>query len=167
MNKYTMPEVKSEHEGTWLQWPHAFTYGEDYKKELEPIWVRMTTALSEGERVHIVAYNERERERIAGVLFDHGVDLARIDFFIAPTDDVWARDHGPMFVYDANRKLNIWDPGFNGWGQKVPYEQDARLRERLGRELRIETIPAKELVIEGGAMEMDGKGTFLTTPLFY
>jgi len=73
MNKYTMPEEKSEHEGTWLQWPHAFTYGEDYRKELEPIWIQMTTALSEGERVHIVAYNESEKERIAGVLFDHGL----------------------------------------------------------------------------------------------
>jgi len=48
-------------------------------------------------------------------------------------------------------------------GQKAPYVQDARLRERLGRELQIETVPAKELVIEGGAMEMDGKRTFLAT----
>ncbi|PUA39153.1 agmatine deiminase [Paenibacillus elgii] len=158
-----MPDEKSEHEGTWLQWPHGYTYGEEYKKGIEPIWIKMAGALSEGEKVHIVAYNQAEKERIRKLLTDQGVNMEKIDFFILPTDDVWARDNGPIFVYDHNNNLKIWDPGFNGWGKKTPFAQDALLRERLSRELNIETINVRNLVIEGGAIELDGNGTFLST----
>ena len=44
--------------------PHEYTYGEEYKKEVEPIWVKMASALTEGEKVHIVAYDQEEKERI-------------------------------------------------------------------------------------------------------
>ena len=43
--------------------------------------------------------------------------MGKIDFFIAPTDDVWTRDTGPIFVYDNDKNLKILDPGFNGWGK--------------------------------------------------
>ena len=98
-----MPDEKDKHEGTWLQWPHEYTYGEEYKKEVEPIWVKMASALTEGEKVHIVAYDQEEKERINNLLTDEGLNMEKIDFFIAPTDDVWARDSGPIFVYDSNK----------------------------------------------------------------
>ncbi len=50
VGKYTMPDEKSKHEGTWLQWPHEFTYGQKYQQEVEPIWIQMTNALSKGEK---------------------------------------------------------------------------------------------------------------------
>lgn len=163
MDTYTIPDEKSEHEGTWLQWPHEYTYGEDYKKGIEPIWIQMASALSEGEKVHIVAYNQAEKEKINQILTSQGVNMSMIDFFIAPTDDVWARDNGPIFVYDHHKNLKIWDPGFNGWGKKTPFAEDASLRERLSKGLNIERIDSRHLVIEGGAIELDGHGTFLST----
>ncbi|KEQ22548.1 agmatine deiminase [Paenibacillus tyrfis] len=158
-----MPDEKSEHEGTWLQWPHGYTYGEDYKKGIEHIWIKMASSLSEGEKVHIVAYNQAEKEKINKMLTSQELNMNMIDFFIVPTDDVWARDNGPIFVYDRNKNLKIWDPGFNGWGKKTPFAQDALLRERLSRELSMERIDSHHLVIEGGAIELDGNGTFLST----
>ncbi len=163
MHTYTMPDEKSEHEGTWLQWPHGYTYGDDYKKGIEPIWVKMAAALSEGEKVHIVAYNQAEKEHIHQLLTKQGVTMEQIDFFISPTDDVWARDNGPIFVYDHEQHLKIWDPGFNGWGKKAPFAKDAMLREHISRELNMERIVLHQLVVEGGAMELDGNGTFLAT----
>ncbi|MCP3775048.1 agmatine deiminase family protein [Paenibacillus sp. MZ04-78.2] len=160
---YTMPDEKSEHEGTWLQWPHGYTYGENYKKGIEHIWVKMASALSEGEKVHIVAYNQEEKEKISKTLASQGVNMNRVDFFISPTDDVWTRDNGPIFVYDQEKKLKIWDPGFNGWGKKTPFEKDASVREHLSKELKMERIDSRKLVIEGGAIELDGNGTFLST----
>ena len=117
--KYTMPDEKDKHEGTWLQWPHEYTYGQEYKQEVEPIWIKMASALTEGEKVHIVAYDEEEKERINKLLIDKGLNMDKVDFFIAPTDDVWARDSGPIFVYDNNKNLKILDPAFNGWGRKL------------------------------------------------
>jgi agmatine deiminase len=161
--KYTMPDEKSEHEGTWLQWPHEFTYGKEYKQEVESIWIEMASALSEGEKVHIVAYDKTEKEYIYDTLTDEGVNMDKIDFFIYPTDDVWARDNGPIFVYDNEKNLKIMDLGFNGWGKKTPFAKDALLRERIGKELGIERIDLKTLVLEGGAIELDGNGTCLST----
>lgn len=123
----------------------------------------MTNALSKGEKVHIVAYDQEEKERITEVLIDHGVNMGKIDFFIAPTDDVWTRDTGPIFVYDNDKNLKILDPGFNGWGKKTPYKKDARLRENLSKQLGIERIDWNKFVLEGGAFELDGNGTVLLT----
>ncbi|WP_212935931.1 agmatine deiminase family protein, partial [Bacillus hominis] len=80
VGKYTMPDEKDKHEGTWLQWPHEYTYGEEYKQEVEPIWVKMASALTEGEKVHIVAYDEEEKERINKLLIEKGLNMDKIDF---------------------------------------------------------------------------------------
>lgn len=163
IGKYTMPDEKSNHEGTWLQWPHEFTYGNSYKSKIEPIWVEMTKALSEGENVHIVAYNQDEKERIWNLLSNSEIPMEKINFFIHPIDDVWARDNGPIFVYDKNNNLKIMDWGFNGWGKKTPFEKDALLRQNISNDLGIERIDLTKVVIEGGAIELDGNGTCLST----
>ncbi|WP_144488162.1 agmatine/peptidylarginine deiminase [Bacillus sp. ABP14] len=163
VGKYTMPDEKDKHEGTWLQWPHEYTYGEEYRQEVEPIWVKMTSALTEGENVHIVVYDDGEKERINNLLIDKGLNMDKIDFIIAPTDDVWARDSGPIFVYDNNKNLKILDPAFNGWGKKTPYQNDARVRENVSEQVGIERIDWGEFVLEGGAIELDSNGTALLT----
>ncbi|TNO99346.1 agmatine deiminase family protein [Bacillus pacificus] len=163
VGKYTMPDEIGKHEGTWLQWPHEFTYGKGYQREVEPIWIEMTQALSAGEKVHIVAYDEEEKERILELLTYEGVNMGQIDFFISPTDDVWARDTGPIFVYDQDKNLKILEPGFNGWGKKTPYKKDALLRENLSKQLGMERIDWRKFVLEGGAMELDGNGSALLT----
>ena len=55
-----LPSMESPHEGTWLQWPHHFTYGTTYRSRLDATWVAMTAALVGGEKVHIIAYNATE-----------------------------------------------------------------------------------------------------------
>ena len=56
-----MPDEKDKHEGTWLQWPHEYTYGEEYKQEVEPIWVKMASALTEGKSPHCCIRRGGER----------------------------------------------------------------------------------------------------------
>ncbi|GAB0166986.1 hypothetical protein LSPCS325_04230 [Lysinibacillus sp. CTST325] len=125
VGKYTMPDESNKHEGTWLQWPHSFTYGKGYVEKIESIWIEMTAALSEGENVHIIAYDEYEKNYIYDLLYDEGLNMDKIDFYIVPTDDVWARDTAPIFVYDKDNNLKLMDWGFNGWGKKTPYKKDA------------------------------------------
>ncbi|OPA79084.1 agmatine deiminase [Paenibacillus selenitireducens] len=163
VGKYTMPDERSKHEGTWLQWPHNFTYGKGHKEDYETIWIEMTSALSEGENVHIIAYDKYEKEYIYDLLYDEGIDMDKIDFYIVPTDDVWARDTAPIFVYDKDNNLKLMDWGFNGWGKKTPYKKDALISNRLSKQLGMERIDLNEVVLEGGAFELDGNGTFLST----
>ncbi|WP_152395919.1 agmatine deiminase family protein [Paenibacillus guangzhouensis] len=160
---YTMPDERSQHEGTWLQWPHNFTYGKGHKENLEDIWIEMTSALSEGENVHIIAYDQYEKEYIYDLLYDEGLNMDKIDFYIVPTDDVWARDTAPIFVYDKDKNLKLMDWGFNGWGKKTPYKKDASIGNKLSKQLGMERIDLNDVVLEGGAFELDGQGTFLST----
>jgi agmatine deiminase len=88
-----------------------------------------------------------------------GVELARIRI-----DDSWARDSGPIFVVDEEGRRAGVDFAFNAWGEKFPdYEEDALFAERVLDHLIEERVDARDLVLEGGSIAVDGEGTLLTT----
>lgn len=99
------------HEGTWLQWPHNYTYGSG-AEEVESSWIEMTVALSVAERVHIIAYNEDEVSHISTLLEGAQVDMSQVDIYVCPSDDFWVRDNGPMFVEDEQGQWVVLDWGF-------------------------------------------------------
>ena len=159
---YTMPSEEAEHEGTWLQWPHKYTYGKKVPNAYDPIWVEMTKALHKGEIVHIVAYNETEKNRIIQLLEDASVDMSQIDFIIEKTEDVWVRDNGPIFVYDEDNNLMITNWEFNGWGGKYKYKNDNQIPSHVSDAIGVPKVDIS-MVLEGGAIEVDGAGTLMAT----
>jgi agmatine deiminase len=170
--KFVMPHENDEHEGTWLQWPHSFEYGTKFRDRLESTWIAMTKALYKQENVHIIAYNTNEVKRITNVLQKSGLSSPlpkSIDFHISPTNDVWVRDNGPIFVKnitstDSGKKSPIiLDWGFNGWGEKFNYDESNAVPESVGIANSIPTIDLNEVVLEGGAIELDGDGTMMAT----
>jgi agmatine deiminase len=161
---YTMPEESEPHEGTWLQWPHQYQYGLTFRNEIDPTWVAMTQALVSSEKVHIIAYNETEKTRIIALLTAANVAMTNIDFKIYPTDDVWVRDNGPIYVRDKNGNLVIQDWGFNGWGEKADFEKCDLIPGKIASDQNRTVVNLNnEMVNEGGAIEIDGNGTLLAT----
>lgn len=160
---YMMPKEDSEHEGTWIQWPHNFTYGKGYKENLQSIWVQMTKSLSLGEIVHIITFDYKEMDQIKTILKKENVDLNKVDFYVYPTDDVWIRDNGPIFVYNKDNDMVMLNWGFNGWGKKTPYKKCAKIPKCISKDLNITRIDLTNIVLEGGALEFDGNGTCITT----
>lgn len=159
---YTMPEESEPHEGTWLQWPHEYQYGKTYRNRLDATWVAMTKALVTSEKVHLVAYDEVEKNRITGLLNTEGVSLNNIDFKIYPTDDVWARDNGPIYAKDKDGKWVIEDWGFNGWGNKAKYSNCNTIPAKIGKDQNQTVIDLNaEMINEGGSFEIDGHGAFM------
>lgn len=167
---YTMPEESEPHEGTWLQWPHQYQYGTAYRNGLDQTWVSMTKELVSGEKVHIIAYNETEKNRIIGLLNAANVPLNNVDFKIYKTDDVWVRDNGPIFVKDKNGKLVIQDWGFNGWGQKIDDQSGIaigfancnQIPSKIASDLGKTLVDINSIMInEGGSVEIDGNGTLM------
>lgn len=160
--KVTVPAESETHEATWLIWPHEYTYGVNYRNSVEQTWIDMTKALVKSEKVKLIVYNVKEKNRIVNLLKENEVELDSIQFIIEKTDDVWARDTGPLFVYDADKKLHILDFKFNGWGEKVPYKKDEKLAYRLSQKLTIDYLKTP-LVLEPGAIEIDGNGVLVAT----
>lgn len=160
--RFVMPaEDEVKHAATWLQWPHDFGWDKRHVQRLEPIWVEMTIALSKDEKVSIIVYNEAEKERIATLLESKNVEMHQIDFYVWPTNDVWVRDNGPIFVYDQDDgSLAITDWGFNGWGKKAKYKECNEIPSLVASALNLPlySIP---MVNEGGSVEIDGRGTMM------
>lgn len=162
--QYTMPAEWSLHEGTWLQWPHQFTYGVTYRNRLEPTWVAMVKALVSGEKVHIIAYNTAHKNRIISQLNVEAVPLTNVNFKIFQTNDCWVRDNGPIFTRNSSNELRIEDWGFNGWGNKAPYTKDNIIPNSVGVAISLPVVNLNSTMkLEGGAFEIDGAGVFLAT----
>ncbi|MBV8325218.1 agmatine deiminase family protein [Chryseobacterium sp.] len=159
---YKMPEESAPHEGTWLQWPHEYQYGVTYRNRLDPTWVAMTKELVQSEKVHIIAYDNTEKERIVELLNNAGVPLTNVNFKLYPTDDFWVRDNGPIYVKDKNGKLFIQDWGFNGWGNKAEYNNCNLIPSRISADTHIPKVDLNSVMInEGGSVEIDGNGVLM------
>ncbi|KAL7515690.1 hypothetical protein ACHAXN_012907 [Cyclotella atomus] len=164
-NVFTLPAEDGPHEGTWLQWPHRHISRFRWRRarvleRYERAWIDMTKSLHYGERVHIIVYDEEREERVKNLLVKEGCDMNQIDFFIIPTDDVWCRDNGPVFVFDENKQLHITDWEFNGWGGKFKYQLSNQVPKCVADylELPMTSIP---MANEGGSVEVDGHGTLM------
>lgn len=161
---YTMPSEEEIHEGTWLFWPHQFQFGVTYRNRLDETWVAMTKTLVSSENVHIVAYNTVEKERIIQLLETAHVNTNRVDFKIYKTDDVWARDSGPIYVKDQNGTYCIEDWGFNGWGKKFNSKNCDKTPSLIGADQGFKVLNLNDrMILEGGAVEIDGNGTLMAT----
>ena len=167
---YTMPEESEPHEGTWLQWPHQYQYGIGYRNSLDATWIAMTKALVSSENVHIIAYNQIEKNRIIRLLNTANISLTNVDFKIYKTDDVWIRDNGPIYVKDKNDNLVIQDWGFNGWGQKtdelsgdaIGYANCDKIPAKIGQNQDLPVVNLNTTMInEGGSVIIDGNGTLM------
>jgi len=159
---YTMPHENELHEGTWLQWPHQYEYGISFRNSLDATWVAMTAALVSGEKVHIVAYDNTEKNRITNLLTTASVSLTNVDFFVFKTNDVWVRDNGPIFVRDGGGNLKMQDWGFNGWGGKYNYNHDNPIPTSIGTAIGMPVVNLNSIMTnEGGAVELDGNGVLM------
>jgi agmatine deiminase len=83
-----------------------------------------------------------------------------VDFYTWPTDDVWVRDNGPIYVFDESDQLHVTDWGFNGWGKRYGYKMSNMIPKLVASALNLPctTIP---MINEGGAVELDGNGTLM------
>jgi agmatine deiminase len=161
---YTMPEESEPHEGTWLQWPHEYQYGVAFRDRLDATWVKITEALVNSEKVHIIAYDDKEKNRIIGILNTAGIPLTNVDFKIYPTDDFWIRDNGPIYVRDSLGKLLIEDWGFNAWGGKFKFENCNKIPSRIATDQSSTLIDLNtNMINEGGSVEIDGHGALMAT----
>ena len=169
---YRMPAEWEPHEATWLAWPHN---AEDWPGKFQTIpWVyaEIVRLLGARERVHILVEDERAQGRAASMLERAGAHLDSVSFHCWATDRSWTRDTGPIFVRDASGKVGITNWRFNGWAKYSNWHLDEGIAGRAAALLGVpEWQPAVRLangllhriVLEGGSIDTNGRGTLLTT----
>jgi agmatine/peptidylarginine deiminase len=146
-----------------LTWPHEDTDWADQLKRADRLWAELTAGISRFENVLVVCRDPEHRARVDTLTRSAQADPARVRLAVAPSDDSWARDHGPITVVDPTGRACLLDFRFNGWGGKFPAKQDDAISLALHGAgvfggAPVETV---DLVVEGGAIETDGQGTLL------
>jgi len=163
---FRMPAEWEPHAATWLAWPHKEASWPGNFDSIPGIWVEMVRALVPHEGVCILVNDAAMAASVRDRLRTGDVPLDRVSLHRIPTDDAWARDHGPTFlVRDAGgrRELAAVDWVYNAWGGKYPpWDRDDAVPQRIAAALRIPVF-APGMVLEGGSIDVNGCGTVLTT----
>ena len=186
---FSMPAEWEKHEATWLAWPHNET---DWPGKMDAVrWVygEMARKISPGEIVRILVRNKADEKLACGYLKRAGCDLKNIRFIMHPTNRAWMRDSGPIFIRrqkaEGGRQkaeTAIVHFHFNAWAKHNDWQKDRKVPEIAARVLgkrlfhakyvstpinREQALKTQNFVIEGGGIEVNGRGTLLTTEECY
>ncbi len=159
-----LPPEWAPQSGVMLTWPHGYGDWAARLSKVEPVFVDIAKAVAAHELVLIVCYDDAHRAHVWQLLRNAGVAETQLRFFTVPSNDTWARDHGPISVVRNGHPV-LLDFQFNGWGNKYPADLDNRINTELQRLGAFAGLVREdvELVLEGGSIEVDGAGTLLTT----
>ncbi len=170
---FSMPAEWERHEAIWLGWPHN---GNDWPGKLKTIeWVygEMVRKIAPGEIVRMLVDSPAREKLARAILKQAGADLKQVEFLRWPTNRGWMRDSGPVFVRRNSGKPEtaIVHFHFNAWAKYPNWQKDRRVPERaarlLGKRLFNAEACGKDFVLEGGGIELNGRGTLLTTEECY
>lgn len=168
---FRMPAEWDRHEATWLAWPHN---PEDWPGKFQPIpwlYAEIVRLLAGHESVHLLVQDAKAEVRARGILKRAGADLAAVIFHQWPTDRVWTRDSGPIFVRNADGRVGITNWRFNAWAKYPDWHLDDQLPGKVAELLGLPAWEpsiqledgARRLVLEGGSIDTNGEGILLTT----
>jgi agmatine deiminase len=175
---FSMPAEWEPHEATWLGWPHNPADWPDKLDTIRWVYGEMARRIAPGEIVRILVRSKADERLARHYLARAGVEMGRIQFILHPTNRGWMRDSGPIFV---NRKKGegrkekgetaIVHFHFNAWAKYDDWQKDRRVPEMAAKRLKKKLFNAefngKDFVLEGGGIEVNGRGTVLTTEECY
>jgi agmatine deiminase len=170
---YYFPAEFDMQRAMWLSWPHKEASWPGKLDLVYDPYCEFILRIADHQQVCInVANQKMQQDALVKIIHSKyaktigNVDhlLNNITFYHHPTNDAWCRDHGPAFVINAeNKSKAIIDWGYNAWGDKYPpYDLDDVIPTLIGQKLGLHVFHPG-IVMEGGSVEFNGKGTLLTT----
>jgi agmatine deiminase len=164
---FRMPAEWEPHEATWIAWPHERADWPGKFAAIPWVYVEIVRQLALSERVRILVDSAAVSRRVRRLLRKAAVDLAQVECFEFPTDRVWTRDYGPIFITSANGAVAQTDWHFNAWAKYPNWQKDdaipAQIQQALGLRSWQPSKGSRRLVLEGGSIDVNGQGLLLTT----
>jgi agmatine deiminase len=167
---FRMPAEWEPHAATWLAWPH---HARDWPGKFGAIpwaFAEIIRAITPSERVRLIVKDAAHEAAARRVLQKAGAPLERVDFFRAATDRGWTRDMCPIFLVrerDGLRELGATSWRFDGWATYSNWRRDDTAKDRILARLDLPSwqpeVDGRRVVLEGGAIDVDGEGTLLAT----
>ena len=162
-----MPAEWEPHAATWFTWPRpdGISFPDKYET-VPPVYAELIRNLVQVEDVHINVWDAEMELWVRELLTKIGTPLQRVTFHHFPAYEPWCRDHGPIFLVreeKSRRERAIVDWGYNAWGGKYPpFDLDDAVPQHVAK-LRGLPLFSPGIVMEGGSIEVNGRGTLLTT----
>jgi agmatine deiminase len=164
---FRMPAEWEPHEATWLGWPHELTDWPGKFSTIPWAFAEIVRHLSKVERVYLLVENRAAESRVRTILKKSGANLDAVDFFRVPTDRGWMRDSGPICVRNEAGEVACNHFSFNGWAKYPNHKKDAAVvskgNQKLKRRLFLPVHKGRRVVLEGGSIDVNGRGSLLTT----
>ena len=161
---FFMPAEWEPHSSTWLAWPHnTETWELKDLIKVEDVYVEIIKNLIIGENINVLVHDEYTQHRITSLLQNIPLKKKHIFFHQIATNDSWIRDFGPNFIVresSSGRQVAINRWLFNSWGKKYPWKSDNEAGLIIARESNLAWFDPR-IVLEGGAIDVNGKGTCL------
>lgn len=153
---WLMPDEAEAHKATWMAYgASSAIWTRAQVPQVQLALARIANAIAAYEPVNmLVRQSELETAR---QLLD-----PRVTLIPAKLDDLWMRDTGPVFVRKPNGERACVKFNFNGWGKKQQFDHDGLVADMVSAYVKLPLL-ATRLVLEGGALEVDGKGTAIIT----
>ncbi len=163
---YHMPAEWHPHQSTWLAWPKDPITWPNRVLDVQEIFLHLIVSLVQGEKVDLLVDNEQAELEVRHKLEERKVLISQINFHHIETVDAWIRDYGPNFLLRRHEErielaFNHWK--FNAWGKRYQeLQKDAQIPKKVAPVLRVPRF-TPDLVLEGGAVDVNGEGICLTT----
>jgi agmatine deiminase len=167
---FSMPAEWEPHEATWLAWPHNPTDWPDKLDTIRWVYTEIVRKIAVGEIVYMLVNSAAAQKEARHYIARAGADADRVEFVTLPTDRGWTRDSGPIFVR-RGADTAVVQFHFNAWAKYPDWQKDRRIPERAAKRLGVPLFEARagasEFVLEGGGIDVNGRGTLLTTEECY
>jgi agmatine deiminase len=164
---FRMPAEWEPHAGTWFSWPRAegISFPGQYET-VPPVYAELIRHLAQVEEVNINVWDAPMEAEIRTLLGEREVPLDRVHFHPFPAYEPWCRDHGPIFLVrdeGGQRTRAVVDWGYNAWGGKYPpFDLDDAIPQHVAHFRNLELF-SPGMVLEGGSIDVNGRGLLLTT----
>lgn len=169
---FHFPAEFAKQDALWLSWPHKEASWPGKIETIYDPYSEFILQVADHQKVNINVADEAMKgfalDKIRNSSYAKTVDtealLENVFFYFHPTNDAWCRDHGPAFLINTGtKKKAIVDWGYNAWGDKYPpYDLDDVIPTKIGKAYGIPVFHPG-IVMEGGSVEFNGRGTLLTT----
>ncbi len=158
-----LPAEWSAQDAVLLTWPHANADWADQLAAAETVFFAIAAAILPYQALVLICHDEALKNRLERCFAERSLALHRCFFIVIANNDCWARDHGPITVFDPAGRPVWLNFSFSGWGGKYDARLDNQINDQLfGADfIGVPAIERQDLVLEGGAIETDGKGTLL------
>ena len=166
---FSMPAEWEPHEATWLGWPHCKTDWPGKLGTIEWAYGEIVRKIAEGEKVRIIIDSAAREAKAKRILVRAHANMANVEFFRTPSDRGWSRDFGPICVRKAGPRpeVAIAKFKFTAWAKYPNWHNDDRIAGKIAERRRMRLFPVTRgqdrVALEGGGIDVNGRGTLLTT----